>query len=109
MYIHIHIYTYGYQLLLSSCRCGRAFSTVRRSVAAAAEKAHTYTYIYLHVHIYVWLQYPCCLLAGADVLGRLFAEVSQPQRRKHLEALADELDEDEWNWMLKSRAERRRT
>ena len=26
----------------------------------------------------------CCPLAGADVLFRLFAEVSQPQRRKHI-------------------------
>jgi hypothetical protein len=44
---------------------------------------------------------------GAEVLGRLLGHMSDGQRRRHLDALAVDLDDDEWEHLVNRRAELR--
>jgi len=42
---------------------------------------------------------------GAEVLSRLFNDISDRQRRRHMDALAAGLEDDEWDYLLRRRAE----
>jgi len=41
---------------------------------------------------------------GAEVLGRLFGDMSDAQRRRHLDALAANLEDEEWEHLVHRRA-----